>query len=129
MAVYILICTEDLGSHALRALREDYSNSKNFCDGDIYRNIRYHQRHCQEEAVGKWLARLSETKRRDLLQLQKMAVDCQQMSKFQDALDDLIPYSGLWSALQIGTFHRLLTLRCPEVLPHAQSKFSTDKLS
>jgi len=36
------------------------------------------------------------------------------MKEFQDALDSLLPFLGLWPALKIGTFHRVLTLRCPE---------------
>ena len=40
------------------------------------------------------------------------------MERFRDSMDALIPYTGLWSALRIGTFHRLLPLRCPEELAH-----------
>ena len=38
------------------------------------------------------------------------------MTKFKKSLNNLIPFIGLWAALQIGTFHRILTLRCPEVI-------------
>lgn len=31
------------------------------------------------------------------------------------ALDKLLPFDSFWPALQIGTFHRLLNLQCPEV--------------
>lgn len=61
------------------------------------------------------MARLSESKRRDVIQLQKMALQSIEMSSLCEAFDRLLPYIGLWSALQLGTFHRLLTLRCPEV--------------
>jgi len=30
-------------------------------------------------------------------------------------MDGLLPFPGLWSALQIGSLRRVLTLRCPEV--------------
>lgn len=40
------------------------------------------------------------------------------MKDFRDVLDSLLPFVGLWSALKIGTFHRLLTLRCPEEMTH-----------
>ena len=40
------------------------------------------------------------------------------MEGFRDSMDALIPYTGLWPALRIGTFHRLLPLRCPEELAH-----------
>ena len=36
--------------------------------------------------------------------------------EFWDSLDDLIPFAGLWPAIFIGTFPRLLNLHCPEVL-------------
>jgi len=61
------------------------------------------------------MARLSESKRRDINQLQRMRDKSAEMFKLNEAFDKLLPYIGLWSALQIGTFHRLLTLRCPEV--------------
>ncbi len=35
--------------------------------------------------------------------------------KFVESLDALIPFAGLWPALQPGTFTRLLDLHCPEV--------------
>lgn len=94
---------------------EEYSNSRNFSDGDIFRNLRYHQMNNNKQEAGKWMARLSESKRRDVIQLQKMALQSTAMSALSDAFDRLLPYIGLWSALQLGTFHRLLTLRCPEV--------------
>jgi len=65
-----------------------------------------------------WLARLSESKRRDFLQLQRLAEKDDRMKEFRDVLDSLLPFVGLWSALKIGTFHRLLTLRCPEEMTH-----------
>jgi len=61
------------------------------------------------------MARLSESKRRDVVQLQKMALKSMVMGALSEAFDKLLSYIGLWSALQLGTFHRLLTLRCPEV--------------
>ena len=68
-----------------------------------------------ERGADKWMARLSESKQRDINQLQRMRDRSAEMSNLNDAFDKLLPYIGLWSALQIGTFHQLLTLRCPEV--------------
>lgn len=98
------------------AIREEYSNALNFSDGDIYRHIRYSQNRNENDHEAKWQARLSESKRRDLKQLHKLSESDGKMRKFRDSLDALIPYIGLWPALKLGTFHRLLTLRCPEEL-------------
>jgi len=57
----------------------------------------------------KWLARLSKSMQRCLLRLEALP------EKFIESLDALIPFAGLWPALQPGTFIRLLDLHCPEV--------------
>lgn len=92
-------------------MSEDYPNAKNFCDGDIYRQIR--KCDAQQDALGrgKWLVRLSECKRIDLLKLLKK----EHLQPIVLALDKLIPFVGLWPTLQLGTLHRLLSLKCPEV--------------
>ena len=36
--------------------------------------------------------------------------------RFAESLDALIPFVGLWPALQRGTFIRLLDLRCPNTV-------------
>ncbi|KAI9736725.1 MAG: hypothetical protein M1834_000929 [Cirrosporium novae-zelandiae] len=98
----------------VRDIAEEYANSKNFCDGDIFRNIRHHQRNDNTAQATKWLARLSEGKRQDLKRLRK----ADDLTELRLAFDKLLPFTGLWPALQIGTFHRLLALKCPEELCH-----------
>lgn len=107
-----------LDEHTRRTIREAYSNTSNFCDGDIYRHARQCNLAGDVAREHLWLARLSESKRRDVLQLQRLAEKDERMKKFRDVLDSLLPFVGLWSALKIGTFHRLLTLRCPEEMTH-----------
>ena len=70
----------------------------------------------QREEKRKWLVRLSKSKQRDVLQLEGRAGRAKnsEMCEFSDELDKLIPFRGLWSAFQIGTFDRLLTIRCPK---------------
>lgn len=113
--VSLLIPSQDLNPSVVTALKEAYSNSRNFCDGDIFRNLRYCQLRNDEAGAGKWMARLSESKQTDVAQLQNMAKKTPEMAALQDALDALLPFVGLWSPVSIGVFHRLLTLRCPEV--------------
>lgn len=60
---------------------------------------------------GRWLARLTEAKRKDLKQLQQR----DELKHLAKALDSLLPYVGFWPDLRIGTFHRVLNLKCPEV--------------
>ena len=106
----------DLSEPGKRAIREEYSNALNFSDGEIFRYLRHCSLKNEQSGRVKWLSRLSESKRRDLKQLEKFAEEDEEMEKFRNSLDDLIPYTGLWPALKIGTFHRLLPLRCPEEL-------------
>ncbi|KAL8788265.1 MAG: hypothetical protein Q9213_001785 [Squamulea squamosa] len=104
----------DLSQEAQNTLREDYANSKNFYDGDIYRHLR--RAHLRGDLLSKkkWLSRLSTTKQRDVKQFEKRTTRSFLLKCFSDALDALIPYMGLWPAFQIGTFHRILPLRCHE---------------
>ena len=96
-------------------LREWYSNSTDYSDGEIFRYIRLGEQRGDVLGVKKWMARLSESKRTDILKLKRQAEKSNAMAAFQSALDALLPYVGLWPAFQIGTFHRLLQMRCPEV--------------
>lgn len=106
-----LIDFAELSESSRRDLREEYSNSRNFCDGDIYQQIRACQKRQDVHGEGRWLARLSEGKRKDIKHLHTR----KDMKLFADALDNLLPYLGFWPSLQIGTFHRVLSLKCPEV--------------
>ena len=98
-----------------RQLAESHANAKNFYDGDIYRHWRRALKDRDKAEEQKWLAMLSETKKRDLLQMEKRTYKDVQMYHLQQGFDALLPFIGLWPALQIGTFHRILSLRCPEV--------------
>lgn len=55
-----------LGELVRRDIREEYANSRNFCDGDIFQQLRSCQRNLDHQGEGRWLARLSEAKRKDL---------------------------------------------------------------
>lgn len=107
---------EELLSPATRiAIREADNTASHFSDGDVFRHLRHCQRLQDRGGKKKWLSRLSITKQRDVLQLERRAEKEVETAEFLDAWDDLIPYPGLWPALQLGTLHRLLSLRCPEV--------------
>ena len=96
-------------------IREEYLNSRNFSDDDIFWNLRFHQQHNNTTEAGKWLTRLSESKCRDVTQLQKMVNNFSEMIQLSIAFDQLLLYIELWSALQLDTFYWLLTLKCSEV--------------
>ncbi len=113
-----LIMALDLGEAEVNELRQEYSNAKNFYDGDIFRHLRRAHLAGDTSAKARWLSRLSKTKIRDISLLEKRAAKDPQTQHLQSALDDLLPFTGLWPALQIGTFHRLLSLRCPEASFH-----------
>ena len=113
-ATATLMTTLDLDETQVNELREEYANAKNFYDGDIFRHLRRAHLSGNTFAKARWLSKLSPTKIRDIGLLEKRAMKDPQTQHLQSALDDLLPFTGLWPALQIGTFHRLLSLRCPE---------------
>ena len=112
--IAILIIALDLGEKEVNELREEYSNAKNSYDGDIFRRLRRAHLAGNTFAKARWLSKLSRTKIRDIDLLEKRAAKDPQTRHLQCAFDHLLPFTGLWPALQIGTFHRLLSLRCPE---------------
>ena len=107
----LIACFQGLSKSGKQDIRDEYANARNFCDGDIFQQIRIHQGKKDRQAEGRWLARLSEGKRKDLKQLQRRL----ELRRLAEALNQLLPYTGFWPSLQIGTFHRILNLKCPEV--------------
>jgi hypothetical protein len=101
---------EGLPSSCILELRTKYSNERPFCDGDIFRHLLYFRRRADLTQQNKWLSRLSESKRKDIKKL------LEKMPRLRDAFDNLLPLIGLWPALRLGTLHRILTLKCDEVI-------------
>lgn len=91
------------------AIRDKFSHEQKFCDGEIFRQIRYYQVvDVQPGVAAKWTARLTPTKKHDLKQLLKI-------DHVENCFDNLISYPGLWHPIQLGSLHRLLTLKCYQV--------------
>lgn len=77
-------------------------------DGEIFRKLLLSKRENDRAAEKKWWARLTETKRKNLQQLLRDTV-------LAAAFYGLLDWPGLWTPIQLGTLHRLLTLKCSEV--------------
>lgn len=90
-------------------LREEYANSANFSDGEIFRHIRMYHKGEQEREEKKWWARLTKDKAKDLKRI--LAV-----KELREGFDNLLDISGLWDAFHIGTMRRYLVLKCHEVI-------------
>ena len=99
----------DLSEQVKNVLREHDPNSAKFFDGDILRQIRISTIRGDSVRREKFIAKLSTSKQNCLKRLEALP------HTFWDSVDDLIPFAGLWPALFIGTFARLLNLHCPEV--------------
>lgn len=95
----------------LRKLTETGSNAKPDDDGTIYYRLRTCQLLNDKSGVRKWKAKFHASKLRDYKQLQRQ-------KELRKALDDLLVMPGFWPQLLFGTFHRILTMRCPEVRLH-----------
>lgn len=108
----------DINAHAKNTLREQDSGSARYFDGDIYSQIRIatlDKETSSDEKFArrnKWLARLSSTeKRRNVSRMESSPI----MREVRESLDALVPFTGLWPALELGHFKRLLDIHCPEV--------------
>lgn len=103
--------TSDLNEEVRLALRSDHPNARDFSDGDIFRHLRYFEHKGDIAQLSRWQARLSASKLRDVKTLSS------RYPAVMDGFDKLLPFVGLWAPLQLGTFHRILSLNCEEVLP------------
>lgn len=99
----------DLPKYACIKIIECNANEQPYSDGEIFRKIRLYHRKDDKSSEQKWWARLTKTKQKDVQQLLKNHSD------LTHAFDSLIDMPGLWYPVQLGTLHRLLTLRCNEV--------------
>ncbi|KAL2047106.1 hypothetical protein N7G274_001125 [Stereocaulon virgatum] len=90
--------SRDLSPQVKDVLRGHAANSTKYYDGDLVRQIRISTLHGDTTRRRKWLARLSKNMQRCLLRLEALP------ERFVDSLDALIPFAGLWPALQPGTF-------------------------
>lgn len=89
-------------------LREDFSNSTSFCDGDILRHIIFYREQSDELNEFKWWARLSKVKTASL----RRALE---MEEVRDVCNNLLRIPGLWPPFQLGPFQRYRILKCYEV--------------
>jgi hypothetical protein len=106
-----LYSKENTNDALLAKLLETDHNEKPFDDGTIFYRLRRCQIEKDNAGVQKWKARFSVSKRRDYAQLQRQ----KKLAGLRAAFDQLMAFPGFWPSLQVGTFHRILTLRCPEV--------------
>lgn len=96
---------------ARQSLVEHYANEARFSDGDVYRFYRIAQDANDQKAVKKWLARISASKKRNLMQLERS-----DHGRVVKAFDALIPFVGLWQDFQLGSLNRILPMRVWQVL-------------
>jgi hypothetical protein len=97
--------------HAVReSMIQQYANELQFSDGDVFRFYRRAQQANDQKAVNRWLARLSASKKRNLMQLEKA-----DHGRLIAALDALIPFIGLWQGFQLGSMNRIMPMRVWQV--------------
>jgi Protein of unknown function (DUF3723) len=96
-------------------VRDGYVHAIPYNDGTIFRQLRRWRKNTEVQSI--WLGRLSKTKRRDYHQLERQ----KSLKPLLEAFDSLLEFEGLWNRFQVGTLHRLLTLKCTEVMLHTTS--------
>lgn len=101
----------DASDHLKTALSEEYANSANFSDGEIFLKLREYDTRTEKQAktmfaeMRMW-GRLSRDKRKDLKQILKR-------KSVLAALDALRILPGLFTGFRIE--HRFLAMKCDEV--------------
>lgn len=95
---------------AKAALSEEYSNSVEFTDGEIYGKIRDYQWRNKPFAERRWRSYLSKSKQKGLSQL--LGRD-----RYKEAFDTLLGVRGLWTGpgFSLGTMQEILAMRFDEV--------------
>jgi hypothetical protein len=109
--LYLTYVNADSDSDWQRELSEEYSNSTNFSDGEIYRKIRQYSSDGSDSnyfAEKKWWARLTKKKRNFLKRLLKH-------KGFRKAFDALRGIPGIWPGLNIGVLDKIIAMKCDEV--------------
>jgi hypothetical protein len=91
-----------------RELAEEYGNSTNFSDGEIYRKIYQYNLEQDKFAERKWWARLTKNKSDFLNRFFKH-------KRFPAVFNALTDISGLWYGLVIGVLDKLMALMYDEV--------------
>ena len=99
-----------MSPEAKAALSEEYSNSFNFADGDIYGKVRQYQRQNKTFAERRWRSYLSTGKQKALGQL--LGRD-----RYTKAFDTLLDIRGLWAGpgFSLGNMQEILAMRFDEV--------------
>ena len=100
-----------LNDNTRKNFRNEYFNERNFCDDDIYRNLRLCQIRNNVVDKHRWLTKLFECKRKNFKQLQRKM----KLKFFIIALNELLKFVKFWSILQIKMFNRILNLKCFDV--------------
>lgn len=103
-------------------LIEEYKNELQFSDGDIFRYYRQAQKSHNERSMRQWESRLSESKLRNLLQIEKA-----HHGSIAEALDALLPLPGIWQDFHLGSFNRVLPMHVWQVI-NAQQLRSVTRL-
>lgn len=110
-----LYVKEHLNLSNRNSFRNEFNNSKNYFDDDVYRNLRLYHQFDDVFDRKKWLSKFSDMKRRDVFQLKKKIEKCIRIKNFQQKLNNFIVYRKFWFVLQFEIFHRLLSLKCFEI--------------
>jgi hypothetical protein len=99
-----------MSPEAKAALSEEYSNSLNFADGEIYRKIRDYQQRGMTFAERRWWAYLSKGKQKGLRRLLRRV-------RYKKAFDTLGDIEGLWpgSGFSFGNIEEILAMQCNKV--------------
>lgn len=101
----------DINEELKTTLVEEYENQRTHTDGEIYRKIRQYEEEQNEPFRQRWLARLSQTNRERLEQL-----DSPKKLRLRKGFDALLTIPGLWCrGMRISVIHRLVAIDCVEV--------------
>lgn len=91
-------------------MREEYANSLQFSDGDIFRYLVDARRSQNADSLRRWSARLDKWPRKNYVRLKKY-----NEGKFMFAFEKLLPFAAQWSSFKFGMLDRIFSMHCYEV--------------
>ncbi|KAL5325404.1 hypothetical protein ACEPPN_006529 [Leptodophora sp. 'Broadleaf-Isolate-01'] len=98
----------------------EYSNEEKPTDGEVYRKIRQYKDNFIFRQ--RWQARLKGTRAKNMITLLRN-------EEWTEAFDSLLPIYGLWDGMRLTTLHKIMPMRCPELIMNyleGMKKFYSD---
>ena len=101
----------DLGADQRKFLEEEYAREQSASDGEIYYNLRHHQRQRNLGLEMRWRSRLQGRRAGNLQSL----IGNQDLKDVVESFDALLDIPGLWDGMRLTSLHKMVAMKCDTV--------------